>query len=216
MTAAATPGMRPEDWIALAGVVATGAIALASLAVAEMRSRRDRRREQARRADETRTKAAHELALDRAHRRLVPRTQHDLGCTFHRTVEGTWIAEIILTVQNVGLARRNFSRLRFRLRGLAEGEQPKPFRGGPGVAFEHRLGEVELIEQGHYFYVDAGATQRFATTVLVPEGTALLLVHVLMTAAISDELEQQPSAAQPRYDLDLTEERLFAVRERHD
>jgi hypothetical protein len=171
--------MKPEDWIALAGLVATSVIALTSIVMSRRRERQQQLRDDALRIEQQKR----EDSLREVQRVLAPRIQFDVLARTYDIGADDLVLELVFRMDNKGTVRQEFRSLKIRLRGIAAGEpleywkERSPFR----LRFPHKIVEDEFVPQSphadYYYFVEPGVRQDFTYITKVKREHTLLLVH---------------------------------------
>jgi len=179
--------MNPENWIALAGILATTIVAVVTLVINRQREKQQQerddrlRKEQQEREDKLRREQQEHEAEEEAKRRTYnPHIEFEIRCNFHGPQEGSLIAEVLLTARNKGLIQQKFKDIRLRVRGI-EADQALSFWAGnePRLNFPLKIvSDASLLPENYnFFFVEPGIEQTFTYVTKVPLSVRYILVH---------------------------------------
>jgi hypothetical protein len=146
--------MGAEDWIGIAGIIATISIAVAGFVINERRERLQRMRQ--------------------------PHIQFRLDCNFYGPEGDAYIAEVLLIASNQGRILQKFKKITLRIRGI-ENNQPLAHWEDhePRLKFPAKIVEdVPIIPPRYnYFFVEPGVEQKFTYITKIPASVKYILVY---------------------------------------
>ena len=120
------------------------------------------------------------LYLFARRREFDPKIEFLVDILFKVDLGDHWIAEVVSTVRNRGVAGHEATELTFRLHGLKSTDQIK--LGGDEI--NNQLHFPHLIKSGRWFrrerqntFVEAGTTQFYRHTLVVPKSYIAVIIH---------------------------------------
>ena len=116
---------KPQDWIALAAVLAS----IATSGLALFFSQRREARQQARDDELRRQQQAREDNLRKIERVHIPQIEFSIDCKFHGPQRDWYIVEVLLTVRNRGRVKQEFHQVTLRIRGIEQDQALSYWKG---------------------------------------------------------------------------------------
>jgi len=179
--------MQPENWIALAGILATTIISIMAIVInrgreKQQQERDDRlRKEQQEREDKLRKEQQEREVEEELRRRTYsPHIEFEIKCNFYGPEKDCFVAEFLLIARNKGFIQQKFKDIHFRVRGI-ESEQPLAYWQGnePRLAFPMKIVDNASILPKDYsfFFVEPGIEQVFTYVTKIPLSVKYILAH---------------------------------------
>jgi len=127
---------KPQDWIALAAVLASIATSGLALFFSQRREARQqarddelRQQQQARDDELRRQQQAREDNLLKIERVHIPQIEFSIDCKFHGPQRDWYIVEVLLTVRNRGRVKQEFHQVTLRIRGIEQDQALSYWKG---------------------------------------------------------------------------------------
>ena len=179
--------MQPENWIALAGIVATTAISIVVLLINRRREKQQQerddrlRKDQQEREDKLRKEQQERETEEEMRRRTYsPHIEFEIECNFYGPEIDCFIAEFQIIVHNKGIIQQKFRDIRLRVRGI-DSEQPISFWPGnePRLNFPTKIVDNTSIlpKDFNFFFVEPGIEQTFTFVTKIPLSVKYILAH---------------------------------------
>lgn len=179
--------MKPEEWIAIAGLLATTIISIMSMVLSRRREKQQQerddrlRKEQQEREDKLRKEQqAHEIEEEAKRRTYSPHIEFEITCSFYGPEKDDYVAEFLFIARNKGLIQQKFKDIRFRVRGI-ESNQPLSYLEGyePRLAFPIKIiNDVSILPKGYnYLFVEPGIEQVFTFVTKIPLSVKYILAY---------------------------------------
>lgn len=168
--------MQSENWIALAGILATTAISILAL-VTNNRLHREQQKREDRIRREQQDREAEREGKERVH---SPHIEFEIRCNFFGPQQDWYLVEFLLVARNKGNVQQKFKDIRLRVRGIESGQPLSGWQGRePRLAFPTKIvDDASLLpERYNFFFVEPGIEQVFTYITKVPAAMGYLLAH---------------------------------------